>query len=121
MKDDIRPLEDPTQVLLNEVQVAKGEATELPRAGEVVLLERSRVVVPEAIDADDVVAVRQQPITKVRPDESRRSGDYRANCLTFLSSRMAGDQASVSAFGRQPAAEIAGRLTRRPAGRCSGR
>jgi len=83
---DIRAVDDPADVFLDEVEVAKGETPKRARRLEVLLFASSRVVVPEAIDADDLVAVGQQPIAKVRPDESRRSGDYRANCLTCLAS-----------------------------------
>ena len=91
--------------------MAEGEASKRSRTLEVLLFERSRVVVPEAVDADDVVAVGEQPIAKVRPDESRRSGDYRANCLTCLAmmcSRITGGPGERVSFRRQRAAEIAG-------------
>lgn len=86
MKDDVDSVEDPAQVFFNQVKVAKREASRRARTYEVLLFERSRVVVPEAVDADDVVAVGKQAVAKMRPDESRRSGDRRANCLTCLDS-----------------------------------
>jgi hypothetical protein len=75
VKDDVDSVENPAQVFLNQVKVAKREASGRARGGEVLLLEGPGVVVPEAIDTDYIVAVGEQPVAKMRPDESRRSGD----------------------------------------------
>jgi hypothetical protein len=89
--DDIDPFEDPPQIFLNQVEVAKRERSRRAGGGEVLLFKGLGVILPETIDADDIVAVGKQPIAKMRTDESRRSGDNSANwvpCLAFFDAEM---------------------------------
>jgi hypothetical protein len=46
-------------------------------------LERDVVVRRHAVDADDVVAGRDQPLGHVEADEARRSGHKKAHSLSF--------------------------------------
>src|SRR4029453_18062079 len=54
------------------------------KPGEISLLHRSRVIVREAIDRDDVGAVRQQTFAQVRADEARASCHQRFHANRFL-------------------------------------
>jgi hypothetical protein len=51
------------------------EISMIKRRFEVVLLQGARVVVAETVDGNDVVAVRQQAIAEMRPNEARGSRD----------------------------------------------
>ena len=48
-----------------EVEFAKGEFRVVAKPREVPFLDRPRVVVGEAVEADDAVPVREQPFAKV--------------------------------------------------------
>ncbi len=65
-----------------EIEILNGrldetEARMRQRAAQVPLLDRTRVVVGEAVDADDVGAVGEQPLGQRRSDEAGAAGDER--------------------------------------------
>jgi hypothetical protein len=57
------------ELVVREVEAANVEVR------RVLLFQRRVVVVREAVDPDDVVAVREQALGEVRADEARGSGD----------------------------------------------
>ena len=83
---------------------------------EVLLLDRARVVVGEAVDAEHVVAVREQARGEVRPDEPRRARDDRLHCSSLRSadgSRRGLPCPSTAACAVKPVASGAASASRR--------
>jgi len=74
MKHHRRPVENPPQVGVDEVRHLQSESLVCPSTAKVFVLAFPCVVVAERIDAHYLVTVGEQPLTQVRPDESRRAG-----------------------------------------------
>jgi hypothetical protein len=63
------------RVGVEEVQLVEGEAAERTGRGQVPLLHLARVEGIEVIDPGHLVALTDQRLDQVRPDESGRTGD----------------------------------------------
>ncbi len=73
--DHTRAFERRGEVGAHQVELFEGEIPMARRHLEVLLLASAPVVVGEAVDADDLVAVGKQPLAQVRADETRGAGD----------------------------------------------
>jgi hypothetical protein len=62
VKHDVCTVQHPPQVILDQVEVAERKALKLASSRQVPLFERTGVVVAETIDANDFVAVGEQPV-----------------------------------------------------------
>src|SRR5688500_15477296 len=69
MEDGVGPVEQGGYAAVREIGLDQLERVPLPRPVEVALLQLARVVLGEAIHADDVVAVLEQPFAEVRSEE----------------------------------------------------
>ncbi len=78
MEDARGPVHGVVEVHRAEVALDHAEARLGERAGEVRLLHPPRVVVREAVDADHLVAAREQGVDEVRSDEAGAAGDHEA-------------------------------------------
>jgi len=76
VKDPLRPIECTRRNSRRKVEVVEAKVRMIAGAGEVALLHASRIVIREAIDAGDGMAVGEQPFAKVRPDEPGRAGHH---------------------------------------------
>src|SRR5207253_4812247 len=74
----VRPVdEDRAEVGVLEPRLDEAKSWLAPKDGQVPLLDRPRIVVGEAIEADDIRAVGAESFCKRRPDEPGHAGDQR--------------------------------------------
>jgi len=64
-----------------QVEFVEREVLTIAESGQIRILDRPCVVIREAIDAFDGVAVRQQAFAQTRPDEAGTAGDQNAHSL----------------------------------------
>ena len=77
VEDPVHAVQQPAEGRILDAGFDEGEAGVCEQPCQVRFLERPRVVVGEAVDADHLGALREQPISQVRPDEPRNAGDQR--------------------------------------------
>ena len=103
-------LQQRRQVGVLDARLDEPEARMGERPREIALLDRPRVVVGEAIDADDVGAVGEQPLGERRSDEPGNAGDqclHENNVLTRSGSRHGRPARSSVACTVVPVASVA--------------
>src|SRR5262245_44396874 len=88
MKDPLRAGNHSGGYAQGQVQIVKGEEPLAAQPGEVALLHASRVIVGEAIDAGDRVAVGQESFAEVGTDEPGRAGHHAIHDAGFLARAM---------------------------------
>src|SRR5215211_509728 len=79
VKDGLNPVEGGGEVAVAKVELEEAEAGPIAKAGEIALLAAALIVRVENVETSHIVAIGQQPLTQVRADEPRRSGDQTAH------------------------------------------
>ena len=69
--DDIHAAHDRLEVVTTQVELVKLETRRAKEVDKVPLLHRARVVIGEAVEAHDLLAVGQEPLGEVRIRQSR--------------------------------------------------
>src|SRR5262249_29180939 len=75
VEDDVDPVERGPERVGAQVEGVQGEAGPAAEGGDVALLDGPRVIGDEGVQADDLVAVLQQPLAEVGADEPGGAGD----------------------------------------------
>jgi len=69
VEDSVDPLDELEQRVLRQVCLEELEGRTCPSLSEIRVLERTRIVVREGIDAEDLVASLEERFDEVRADE----------------------------------------------------
>jgi len=90
VEHNVDPVEEGLEIGGDQVLLAEGEAVVGPGDGEVPLLDLARVVVGEAVDADHLVALREEPLGEGRAHEPGDPGHDAAHRAVVASLEVPG-------------------------------